>query len=146
MKVAIGAARGLAFLHNPERQVIYRDFKASNILLDSVCILCFLDQANNECSDCFTHLFAVSMPSGNMIMNLYYWFSQEYNAKLSDFGLAKTGPAGDDSHVSTRIMGTNGYAAPEYLATGFNFPFTMIETCVGLLFSLFLIHSFSTDS
>lgn len=43
---------------------------------------------------------------------------QNYNAKLSDFGLAKDGPTGDKSHVSTRIMGTYGYAAPEYLATG----------------------------
>uniref|UniRef100_M1ARC4 non-specific serine/threonine protein kinase n=1 Tax=Solanum tuberosum TaxID=4113 RepID=M1ARC4_SOLTU len=37
MKVALGAARGLAFLHNAETKVIYRDFKTSNILLDSVC-------------------------------------------------------------------------------------------------------------
>lgn len=36
LKIVIGAARGLAFLHSSERQVIYRDFKASNILLDSV--------------------------------------------------------------------------------------------------------------
>lgn len=43
---------------------------------------------------------------------------QSYNAKLSDFGLAKDGPTGDKSHVSTRVMGTYGYAAPEYLATG----------------------------
>lgn len=43
---------------------------------------------------------------------------QNYNAKLSDFGLAKDGPTGDKSHVSTRVMGTYGYAAPEYLATG----------------------------
>jgi serine/threonine protein kinase len=43
---------------------------------------------------------------------------QEYNAKLSDFGLAKDGPVGDKSHVSTRIMGTYGYAAPEYIMTG----------------------------
>ena len=45
-------------------------------------------------------------------------FLQEYNAKLSDFGLAKDGPSGDKSHVSTRVMGTQGYAAPEYIATG----------------------------
>lgn len=43
---------------------------------------------------------------------------QDYNAKLSDFGLAKDGPEGDQSHVSTRIMGTYGYAAPEYIMTG----------------------------
>jgi serine/threonine protein kinase len=77
LKVALGAAKGLAFLHSSETRVIYRDFKTSNILLDS-----------------------------------------EYNAKLSDFGLAKDGPIGDKSHVSTRVMGTHGYAAPEYLATG----------------------------
>ncbi|KAK8601604.1 hypothetical protein V6N12_051433 [Hibiscus sabdariffa] len=77
LKVAVGAAKGLAFLHSAETKIIYRDFKTSNILLDS-----------------------------------------NYNAKLSDFGLAKDGPTGDKSHVSTRVMGTYGYAAPEYLATG----------------------------
>ncbi|URD84524.1 serine threonine-protein kinase, partial [Musa troglodytarum] len=78
MKIAEGAARGLEYLHdiaNPP--VIYRDFKASNILLD-----------------------------------------EEYNPKLSDFGLAKVGPVGDKSHVSTRVMGTYGYCAPEYALTG----------------------------
>jgi serine/threonine protein kinase len=46
---------------------------------------------------------------------------QNYNAKLSDFGLAKHGPDGGESHVTTRIMGTFGYAAPEYVATGMKF-------------------------
>jgi serine/threonine protein kinase len=36
LKIAVGAAKGLAFLHEAETPVIYRDFKASNILLDSV--------------------------------------------------------------------------------------------------------------
>ncbi|KAJ9185222.1 hypothetical protein P3X46_004880 [Hevea brasiliensis] len=97
MKVALGAARGLAFLHRAE--VIYRDFKTSNILLDS-----------------------------------------NYNAKLSDFGLARDGPTGDKSHVSTRVMGTYGYAAPEYVATGhltaksdvYSFGVVLLEMLSGL--------------
>ena len=36
MKIAVGAARGLAFLHDSARKIIYRDLKAANILLDSV--------------------------------------------------------------------------------------------------------------
>lgn len=43
---------------------------------------------------------------------------QDYTPKLSDFGLAKDGPEGDDTHVSTRVLGTQGYAAPEYVMTG----------------------------
>ncbi|KAF6155699.1 hypothetical protein GIB67_007136, partial [Kingdonia uniflora] len=62
MKIALGAARGLAFLHEEAEK-------------------------------------------------------PEYNAKLSDFGLAKDGPEGDKTHVSTRVMGTYGYAAPEYVMT-----------------------------
>ena len=52
------------------------------------------------------------------IFSFYIFHKQDYNAKLSDFGLAKDGPVGDKSHVSTRIMGTYGYAAPEYIMTG----------------------------
>ncbi|KAL3651005.1 putative serine/threonine-protein kinase pbl15 [Castilleja foliolosa] len=77
LKITIGAAKGLAFLHGAENPVIYRDFKTSNILLDS-----------------------------------------DFNAKLSDFGLAKMGPEGSKTHVTTRVMGTYGYAAPEYVSTG----------------------------
>lgn len=78
MKIALGAAQGLAFLHEEaDRPVIYRDFKTSNILLDA-----------------------------------------DYNSKLSDFGLAKDAPDGGKTHVSTRVMGTYGYAAPEYVMTG----------------------------
>ncbi|GJS28368.1 probable serine/threonine-protein kinase PBL7 [Tanacetum coccineum] len=43
---------------------------------------------------------------------------EDYHAKLSDFGLAKVGPIGDKTHVSTRVMGTYGYCAPDYAMTG----------------------------
>jgi interleukin-1 receptor-associated kinase 1 len=43
---------------------------------------------------------------------------QDFNPKLSDFGLAKDGPIEGATHVTTRVMGTFGYAAPEYIATG----------------------------
>ncbi|CAI9110497.1 OLC1v1010542C1 [Oldenlandia corymbosa var. corymbosa] len=99
LKIALGAARGLAFLHGSEKKIIYRDFKASNILLDA-----------------------------------------SYNAKISDFGLAKLGPSAGNSHVTTRVMGTYGYAAPEYIATGhlyvksdvYGFGVVLLEMLTGL--------------
>lgn len=41
-----------------------------------------------------------------------------FNPKLSDFGLAKLAPVGANTHVSTRVMGTYGYCAPEYAMSG----------------------------
>lgn len=63
----------------------------------------------------------------------------DYNAKLSDFGLAKEGPMGDQTHVSTRVMGTYGYAAPEYVMTGhltarsdvYGFGVVLLEMLIG---------------
>ncbi|KAI7751247.1 hypothetical protein M8C21_012829, partial [Ambrosia artemisiifolia] len=78
LQIAQGAARGLAYLHEEmDFQLIFRDFKTSNILLD-----------------------------------------EDFNPKLSDFGLARQGPAAGIGHVSTAVVGTIGYAAPEYLHTG----------------------------
>ncbi|GER32197.1 protein kinase superfamily protein [Striga asiatica] len=98
IKIAVGCARGLSFLHETEEQVIHRNFTASNILLDG-----------------------------------------EFNAKLSGFGLARAGPTGGETHVSTRVMGTSGYAAPEYVATGrltakcdvYNFGVVLLELISG---------------
>ncbi|CAM6127254.1 unnamed protein product [Calypogeia fissa] len=78
VKIALGAARGLAYLHEDSSPcIIHRDFKASNILLED-----------------------------------------DFTPKVSDFGLAKVATEGGNEHVSTRVMGTFGYVAPEYAMTG----------------------------
>ncbi|XP_020700633.1 receptor-like cytoplasmic kinase 176 isoform X3 [Dendrobium catenatum] len=41
-----------------------------------------------------------------------------FHAKVSDFGLAKQAPEGRTNYLSTRVMGTFGYVAPEYAMTG----------------------------
>ncbi|WZZ28871.1 hypothetical protein YC2023_012272 [Brassica napus] len=98
MKIASGAARGLAYLHedcNPK--TIHRDVKAANVLIDD-----------------------------------------SYEAKLADFGLAKC-CLDNDTHVSTRIMGTCGYLAPEYASSGilsdksdvFSFGVMLLELITG---------------
>ena len=42
---------------------------------------------------------------------------KQWNAKVSDFGLAKL-LGSEMSYVTTRVMGTFGYVAPEYASTG----------------------------
>lgn len=68
---------------------------------------------------------------------------KEFNAKLSDFGLAKDGPMGDQTHVSTRVMGTYGYAAPEYIMTGeiFWIYFYFLTVPFSFLFTFYFITS-----
>ncbi|XVE92481.1 hypothetical protein REPUB_Repub01dG0100800 [Reevesia pubescens] len=79
LKVAIGAARGLAYLHfsSVVIPIVHRDFKSTNVLLNA-----------------------------------------NFEAKISDFGLAKLIPEGQETYVTARIIGTFGYFDPEYTSTG----------------------------
>ncbi|KAK3000500.1 hypothetical protein RJ639_020446, partial [Escallonia herrerae] len=43
---------------------------------------------------------------------------KSFHAKVSDFGSAKLGSDKAGGHVSTRVLGTQGYVAPEYALTG----------------------------
>ncbi|KAK8522477.1 hypothetical protein V6N12_056185 [Hibiscus sabdariffa] len=80
LKVALGAARGLAYLHSSSTvgtPIVHRDFKSTNVLLNA-----------------------------------------NFEAKISDFGLAKLMPEGQETYVTARVLGTFGYFDPEYTSTG----------------------------
>ena len=54
----------------------------------------------------------------NHFDNRLFCFLQNYNPKISDFGLEKLGPSEGQSYVTTMVSGTFGYVSPEYCLTG----------------------------
>ncbi|KAG9442798.1 hypothetical protein H6P81_018652 [Aristolochia fimbriata] len=59
-----------------------------------------------------------------------------FEAKISDFGLVKSGPVGDKSHVSSQIKGTPGYLDPAYCSTFHLTPFSDVYSFGVILLQL----------
>ncbi|KAK6126926.1 hypothetical protein DH2020_039327 [Rehmannia glutinosa] len=59
-----------------------------------------------------------------------------YVAKVSDFGLVRCGPVGDQSHVSSQVKGTPGYLDPAYCSTFHLTPFTDVYSFGVILLQL----------
>lgn len=59
-----------------------------------------------------------------------------FEAKVSDFGLVRTGPDGDESHVTSRVKGTLGYLDPAYCTSFHLSPFTDVYSFGVILLQL----------
>ncbi|KAK2996086.1 hypothetical protein RJ640_011592 [Escallonia rubra] len=59
-----------------------------------------------------------------------------FEAKVSDFGLVKSGPTGDQSHVSSQIKGTPGYLDPAYCSSFHLSPFSDVYSFGVILLQL----------
>ncbi|KAF2307770.1 hypothetical protein GH714_031580 [Hevea brasiliensis] len=69
-----------------------------------------LDYLHNGCEETILHR---DIKSSNIMLD------SEFNAKLGDFGLARTIKLSDQTHHSTKeLSGTPGYMAPESILTG----------------------------
>ncbi|KAJ4829148.1 hypothetical protein Tsubulata_038348 [Turnera subulata] len=94
------------WLHGAMRQHGYLTWEARmKILLGTAKALAYLHEAIEP------KVVHRDIKSSNILID------DDFNAKVSDFGLAKLLGAGK-SHVTTRVMGTFGYVAPEYANTG----------------------------
>ncbi|KAL3814612.1 hypothetical protein ACJIZ3_015880 [Penstemon smallii] len=94
------------WLHGAMRQHGFLTWEArTKILLGTAKALAYLHEAIEP------KVVHRDIKSSNILID------EDFNAKVSDFGLAKLLGAGK-SHITTRVMGTFGYVAPEYANTG----------------------------
>ncbi|KAM7470108.1 hypothetical protein LguiA_008291 [Lonicera macranthoides] len=94
------------WLHGAMRQHGYLTWEArTKVLLGTAKALAYLHEAIEP------KVVHRDIKSSNILMD------DDFSAKVSDFGLAKLLGAGK-SHITTRVMGTFGYVAPEYANTG----------------------------
>ncbi|KAL9314545.1 hypothetical protein ACSQ67_019997 [Phaseolus vulgaris] len=94
------------WLHGAMRQLGFLTWDARiKILLGTAKALAYLHEAIEP------KVVHRDIKSSNILID------EDFNAKISDFGLAKLLGAGK-SHITTRVMGTFGYVAPEYANSG----------------------------
>ncbi|XP_070660820.1 LRR receptor-like serine/threonine-protein kinase IOS1 [Malus domestica] len=67
-----------------------------------------LDYLHYGCSPPIIHR---DVKSTNMLLN------EKFEAKLSDFGISRSFPTEDGTHITTTVAGTPGYLDPEYYAS-----------------------------
>ncbi|KAH0461949.1 hypothetical protein IEQ34_009524 [Dendrobium chrysotoxum] len=102
LKIAIGSARGLHFLHTFEGGcIVHRDIKVSS---DGVVHADFLLNMRT---------LKVAFSALRPLQPTNILLDDNFEAKLSDFGLSKFIDVGV-SHVSSEVRGTFGYVDPEY--------------------------------
>nr|XP_043621807.1 probable receptor-like protein kinase At5g18500 [Erigeron canadensis] len=115
------------WLHGAMRQHGYLTWEARmKVLLGTAKALAYLHEAIEP------KVVHRDIKSSNILID------DEFNAKVSDFGLAKLLGAGK-SHITTRVMGTFGYVAPEYANTGllneksdvYSFGVVLLESITG---------------